>query len=426
MKQTKANRRWWAIFNQEGPPDLDELFRRLSRSFGKRRRRPSMSAFRPPTPPNGNGDDSGRRPDNDPGFDLGSLPMSMIATIGSSIAFALVFLSGFFTVDESERAIIFRLGKPVGLREPGLRWRIPFVEDHRNVNLTGIRTIEIGYRGEQKSKIDREALMLTDNLNIVDIQFAVQYALKDPESYLFENRNPDLSVLQVAETAMREVVGKSDIDFVLYEGREDISAQTQDLMQGILDRYKTGIEIRQVAIQNVQPPDQVQDAFEDAIRARQDHDRKINEGQAYANDIVPRARGQAARTLEEAAGYKESLVARAEGEASRFFQLAEEYAQAPGVTRQRLYIETIESVLSRTSKVFIDQKEGSNNLLYLPLDQLGRGRGPTSRPPSPADSATGQPSGASGNVQFSQQSAELIDRLRRELSEARNALSNSR
>ena len=349
--------------------------------------------------------------------------MSTIVTVASSLALALVLLSGFFTVDESERAIIFRLGKPVDLREPGLRWRVPFIEDHRNVNLTGIRTIEVGYRGEQKNKIEREALMLTDNLNIIDIQFAVQYALKDPQAYLFENRNPDISVLHVAETAMREIVGKSNIDFVLYEGREAISAETLDLMQEILDRYKTGIEIRQVAIQNVQPPDQVQDAFEDAIRARQDKDRKINEGEAYANDIVPRARGQAARTLEEAEGYKQSLIARAEGEASRFSQLAKEYEQAPEVTRQRLYIETLEGVLARTNKIFIDQNEGSNNLLYLPLDRLGQGGVPL----TPGLSAPGsQPSGASGTAPLTSQGVELIDRLKRELTEARDALRQRR
>jgi len=428
VNETRISKRFWAIFSQEGPPDLDEMFRRFTRSLNKRRRRRNLSAFRN----NGSagGDDGNDREPidggsgGDPNFDLGTLPLSMIATGVAAVALSLVFLSGFFTVDESERAVIFRLGKPVGLREPGLRWHVPFIEDHRNVNLTGIRTIEIGYRGEQKNKIEREALMLTDNLNIIDIQFAVQYALKDPEAYLFENRNPDISVLHVAETAMREIVGKSNIDFVLYEGREDISAQTQDLMQDILDRYNTGIDIRQVAIQNVQPPDQVQDAFEDAIRARQDRDRKINEGEAYANDIVPRARGQAARILEEAEGYKRSLIARAEGEADRFSQLATEYALAPEVTRQRLYIETIEDVLARTKKIFIDQGEGSNNLLYLPLDRIGQGIAPppSLATPQPQQQSQPQPSGASGQVPLSQQGLELIDRLKRELAQGRDSI----
>ncbi len=407
MKEHRKTRRFWGIFSEDGPPDLDEMFRRLSRNWKRKRRRKNLSAFQ-----NGGGDDGDNGKGNEPEFDLGSLSLSSIISVGSSIALALVFLSGFFTVDESERAIIFRLGKPIGLREPGLRWRIPFIEDHRNINLTGVRTVEIGYRGDQNQKNERESLMLTDNLNIIDIQFAVQYALKDPQAYLFENRNPDISVLHVAETAMREIVGKSDIDYVLYEGREQISAETQELMQDILDRYRTGIEIRQVAIQNVQPPDQVQDAFEDAIRARQDRERKINEGEAYANDIVPRARGQAARSLEEAEGYKQSLIAKAEGEANRFAQLATEYDKAPQVTRQRLYIETLEAVMSRTNKIVIDQDEGSNNLLYLPLDRIGRSVAPPSVP-NPEQNVS--PSSATQNI-------ELIDRLRRELGNARDRL----
>lgn len=402
-----------AVFSQQGggPPDLDELFRQLTRRWQRKRRR-NMSAFRD----GGGGDNgSGGGRDGGPGFDLASLPVSMIATVGSTVAFLLVFLSGFFTVDESERAVIFRLGKPIGLRDPGLRWHIPFIEDHRNVNLTGVRTIEIGYRREQK--IEREALMLTDNLNIIDIQFAVQYALKDPQSYLFENRNPDVAVQHVAESAIREIVGKSDIDFVLYEGREEISARTQDLMQEVLDRYQTGIDIRQVAIQNVQPPDQVQDAFEDAIRARQDRERKINEGEAYANDILPKARGRAARALEEAEGYRRSLIAKAEGEADRFRQLADEYNQAPEVTRQRLFLETIETVLARTNKIVVDQGEGTNNLLYLPLDRIGSGAAP-SQPLPP-----GAPGGiAPSSAPAAQQGAELLDRLRREINNARDNL----
>ena len=179
--------------------------------------------------------------------------------------------------------------------------------------------------------------MLTDNLNIIDIQFAVQFLLKDPEDYLFENRSPEEAVAQVAETAMREIVGRSKIDFVLYEGREEIAAEAKLLMQGILDRYRTGIQVQQVAVQNVQPPDQVQDAFEDAIKARQDHERKINEGQAYANNVIPRARGMAARIEQEAEGYRRAVIAESEGETERFTRLADEYIKAPEVTRRRLY-----------------------------------------------------------------------------------------
>ena len=294
---------------------------------------------------------------------------------GAGILLMYVFL-GFFTVDASERAVMFRLGVPVDVKAAGLRWHLPLVEDYRIVNLTEVRKVEIGYRNSDKNKVDRESLMLTDNLNIIDTQFVVQYALNDPELFLFENRFINIGaedvVQQVAETAMREVVGENNIDFVLYEGREAVASDAKTLMQEILDRYKAGIEIREVAVRNVQPPDQVQAAFEDAIKARQDRDRKINEGEAYANNILPRARGQAARVLEEAEGYKQGIVARANGEADRFRLLAAEYAKAPEVTRRRLYLETMEEVLERANKLLVDDS-GGNNLIYLPLDKLMAG-----------------------------------------------------
>ena len=279
-------------------------------------------------------------------------------------------LTGFYTVDQSERAVTFRFGKPTGVSQPGLRWLIPFIEDKRIVNLTGVRTVEIGYRGSQNSKIANESLMLTDNLNIIDLQFAVQYVLNDPEDFLYNNRDPESAVLQVAETAMREVVGRNNIDFVLYEGREQIALDTQSLMQDILDRYSTGILVQQVAIQNVQPPDQVQDAFEDAIKARQDRERKINEGEAYANNVVPQARGRSSRILEEAEAYKLSQIALANGVSARFTQLADEFKKAPEITRQRLYLDSMQDLLSRSNKILMDQKEGANSLIYLPLDRI--------------------------------------------------------
>jgi len=211
--------------------------------------------------------------------------------------------------------------------------------------------------------------MLTDDENIVDLQFALQYVLKDPKEYLFTNRNPDETVMQVAESAMREIVGKSKMDFVLYEGRESIRAQAQKLMQEILDRYQTGIAISQVTMQQAQPPEQVQAAFDDAVKATQDRERQINEGQAYANDVVPKARGTASRLMQESEGYKQRIIATAEGEASRFRQIATEYSRAPGVTRERMYLDTMQQILSSTSKVIVDQKSG-NNLLFLPLDKL--------------------------------------------------------
>jgi membrane protease subunit HflK len=211
--------------------------------------------------------------------------------------------------------------------------------------------------------------MLTDDENIVNIQFAVQYILKDPQQYLFNNRNADDSVIQAAETAVREIVGKSKMDFVLYEGREQVAANAQKLTQDILDRYATGIQVSKVTMQNAQPPEQVQSAFDDAVKAGQDRERQKNEGQAYANDVIPRARGAASRLLEEADAHKNRVVAQAEGDASRFRQIYAEYAKAPEVTRQRMYLETMQQVLTNSSKVLVDTK-GSNNLLSLPLDKL--------------------------------------------------------
>jgi membrane protease subunit HflK len=239
--------------------------------------------------------------------------------------------------------------------------------------------------------------MLTDDENIINIQFAVQYILKSPESYLFNNRFPDETVGQAAETAMREIVGRSKMDFVLYEGREDIAASAQSLMQSILDRYDTGIQISRVTMQNAQPPEQVQAAFDDAVKAGQDRERQKNEGEAYANNVIPRARGTADRLLEEARAYRDRVVAAAEGEASRFEQILIEYNRAPVVTRERLYLETMQEVLSKSSKVMIDAK-GNGNLLFLPLDKLMQQAGAPAAAtgtPAPADNATAAPAPSS-------------------------------
>lgn len=231
--------------------------------------------------------------------------------------------------------------------------------------------------------------MLTDDENIIDIQFAVQYILKSPEDYLFNNRNTDDSVLQAAETAIREIVGKSKMDFVLYEGREQVAAEATKLMQEILDRYKTGILVSKVTMQNAQPPEQVQSAFDDAVKAGQDRERLKNEGQAYANDVIPKAKGAAARLLEEAQGYRQRVVANAEGEAARFTQVLAEYQKAPVVTRERLYLDTMQQVLESTSKVVIDQRAAGGSLLYLPLDKILQsvGTGGAALPPSRQDTA---------------------------------------
>ncbi|MEW6313490.1 MAG: FtsH protease activity modulator HflK [Pseudomonadota bacterium] len=342
-----ANEPQWGKRNGDGPPDLDELWRRFNQKLN--------GLF-------------GRKGGNGGGGD-GGAPLSGIGVVAAIIVF-IWLASGFYIVDASQRGVVLRFGKFVETTQPGPRWHLPYpVESVELVNLSQVRTVEVGYRNNVKSKVLKESLMLTDDENIIDIQFAVQYTLKSPEDFLFNNRAPDDSVLQAAETAIREVVGKSKMDFVLYEGREEVAANASRIMQEILDRYKTGISISKVTMQNAQPPEQVQASFDDAVKAGQDRERQKNEGQAYANDVIPKARGAAARLMQEAEGYKQRLIATAEGDASRFKQLLTEYNKAPGVTRERLYLEMMQEVLSNTSKVLVDQKN-NNNLLYLPLDKL--------------------------------------------------------
>jgi modulator of FtsH protease HflK len=300
----------------------------------------------------------------------------MGAAMGGGIAFILLLIvaiwlaSGFYIVEEGRRGVVLRLGKYLETTQAGPRWHIPYpIEAVEVVNVAGVRTVEVGYRGNPKNKQPQEALMLTDDENIVDVQFAIQYTIKGPEDFLFNNRNPEDNVLQAAETSIREIVGKSKMDFVLNQGRSEVSSRVKKLMQEILDRYKTGIFITTVNLQNVQAPEQVQTDFDDAVRAGQDRERFKNEGQAYANDVVPKARGVAARLIEEANGYRQSVIATAQGDASRFNQVLTEYSKAPQVTRERIYLETMQQVFQATSKLFVDQKAG-NNLLYLPLNQL--------------------------------------------------------
>ena len=343
----------------DGPPDLEELWRdlnrRLSGVFGDKSRG-SSGGGRPGDGMNGR-------------FIGGGITL---------ILFAIVILwlaSGFYIVDASQRGLVLQFGRYKESTESGLRWRWPYpIQSHELVNVSEVRTIEVGYRGSEKNKVLQEALMLTDDENIINIQFAVQYIRRDPVAYVFNNRTPDDAVMQAAETAIREIVGKNKMDFVLYEGREQIAVKASTLMQEILDRYETGIQISKVTMQNAQPPEQVQAAFDDAVKAGQDRERQKNEGQAYANEVVPKARGTAARLMQEADGYKQRLIATAEGDADRFRQIYAEYAKAPEVTRNRMYLETMQQVYSNTSKVMVDAK-GQGNLLYLPLDKLMQAAG---------------------------------------------------
>jgi len=341
--------------NKGGPPDLDEIWRRFNQQLN--------SLF------GGKGGDGGEPSGGAPsggGFAGGRSLLGII--IGALVL--LWMASGFYIVDTGQRGVVLRFGKFIETTDPGPRWHLPWpVESREIVNVDQVRTVEIGYKDTVKSKVLKESLMLTDDENIIDLQFAVQYLLKDPVEFLFVNRAPEDSARHIAETAMREIVGKSKMDFVLYEGRAEIATRAKKLMQEIHDRYKTGISISQVTLQNIQPPEQVQAAFDDAVKAGQDRERLKNEAEAYSNDVVPRARGLASRLKEEAEGYKLAVIANAEGEASRFSQIFAEYQKAPQVTRQRLYLDTMQTVMNNTSKVVVDQK-GGNSLLYLPLDRL--------------------------------------------------------
>ncbi|BAV33614.1 membrane protein [Sulfuricaulis limicola] len=290
------------------------------------------------------------------------------------VALMIWLATGFYVVNQGERGVVLRFGKETQITDAGLRWHLPFpLESVEKVNVEKVSTIEIGYRSNPrtggKSKVPKEALMLTEDENIIDIEFAVQYKIKDAAQYLFNVRDPETTIAQATESAVREVVGKSTLDFALTEGRDQVSRSSRELLQQILDRYNTGVHIVTVETQKAQPPDEVKPAFDDAVKAREDEQRLINEAEAYANDVIPRARGGAARLIQEAEGYKSSVIARADGDARRFSQIANEYVKAPAVTRERLYIETMEQVLSSTTTIFIDQKAG-NNLIYLPLDKL--------------------------------------------------------
>jgi len=345
----------WGNKNSGGPPDLEELLRKLNAKVS------ALMGGKGGAGKGGSGSSGGGAPSQGLAGGIG-----LIAGI-----IALIWVgSGFYIVDASQRGAVLRFGKLVETTQPGPRWHLPFpIESVEIVNLSQVRTVEVGYRDNVKNKMPKESLMLTDDENIIDIQFAVQYFLSDVGEYLFNNRMPDENVRQAAETAIREVVGKNKMDFVLYEGREQVAASATKLIQEILNRYQSGILISKLTMQNAQPPEQVQAAFDDAVKAGQDRERQKNEGQAYANDVVPRARGTAARLIQESQGYKQSVTANAEGDASRFKQVLVEYEKAPAVTRERMYLDMMQQVMGNVSKVMVDQKNGSS-LLYLPLDKL--------------------------------------------------------
>ncbi|MFT5960951.1 MAG: membrane protease subunit HflK [Burkholderiaceae bacterium] len=344
----------------DGPPDLEQLWRdfnvRLNRLLGGKK---------------GGGSDSGGNGSNGGGgFNPDMRGAGLGAGIVAIIAGFLWLISGFFIVQEGQTAVVMTFGKVSHMTPAGFNWRWPTpIQSHEIVNVSSVRTVEVGYRGNAKNKQLEESLMLTEDENIIDIQFAVQYRLKNAADWLFNNRDQEEMIKQVAESAIREVVGHSKMDFVLYEGREKVALDVGQLMQQILDLYKSGVQVANVTMQGVQPPEQVQAAFDDAVKAGQDRERAKNEGQAYANDVIPKARGAVSRLMQEAEGYKSRVVSTSEGDASRFKQVVVEYEKAPAVTRDRIYLETMQQIFTNTSKVMIDSKSG-NNLLYLPLDKL--------------------------------------------------------
>jgi membrane protease subunit HflK len=386
----------------EGPPDLDQLWRdfnqRLNRLFGR----------------GGRGDSGG-----------GFTPDMKGAGVGVGLIAAIVLflwlVSGFFIVQEGQTGVVLTFGKYSHMTPAGFNWRWPYpIQSHEVVNVSQVRTVEVGYRSSFKNKQAKESLMLTDDENIIDIQFAVQYKLKSAAEWVFNNRDQEETVRQVAETAIREIVGKNKMDFVLYEGREKVAFDVNQLMQQIVDRYKSGVQITNVTMQNVQPPEQVQASFDDAVKAGQDRERQKNEGQAYANDVIPRARGGASRLLQEAEGYRSRIVASAQGDAARFRQVLTEYQKAPAVTRDRMYLETMQQIFANTTKVMVDARNG-NNLLYLPLDKLIGQTGAAEAaagmraPVVPQHGSTGS-SGAAGP-----DSAPAIEQQRQRDSRARDA-----
>jgi len=332
----------WGGGGDQGPPDLDEALKKLQQRLG--------GLF--------GGRGGGQRGGGGSGASL-SGPLLALVLASVVVVWALF---GFYQVDQAERAVVLRFGVYHSTVDPGLHWNPPLIDRVSKVNTTQVRTVS------------HKALMLTEDENIVSVGISVQYRVTDPVSFLLRVRQPEHSLEQAMESALRHVVGGAVMDLVITEGREQIAVDVQGRLQSYLNTYETGITVSRVNIDDSHPPQQVVDAFDDVTRAKEDKVRLQNEAEAYANSIVPEARGRAQRMIEEATGYREQVVARSQGQAERFAALYAEYSKEPEVTRQRLYLDAVQDVLSGTSKVMVSA-EGNNNLLYLPLDQLARESG---------------------------------------------------
>jgi len=340
---------WGQGGRDQGPPDLDEIVRKLQQKLS--------GLF-------GGGKGTGgsdRGPSRANGIGLGLILVVIVATW---------LASGFYVIQQGQRGVVLRFGKKSEVTEAGLHWHLPYpMESVMPVDVKKTYRVEIGYRGNSDNPVPSESLMLTKDENIIDLGFGIQYRIKNAADYLFNVRDVEDTIRQAAESSIREVAGNSTMDFLMGQGREQVAGQVHELLQKILDDYKTGILITEVRNQQAGPPDDVQAAFDDAVRAREDQQRYINDAQAYANRVTELAQGQVVRINQDAEAYRKQIEDHAKGDAERFDRIAVEYAKAPSVTRERMYIETVQQMLSNTTKVFVDQKHG-NNLIYLPLDKL--------------------------------------------------------
>lgn len=384
-----------------GPPDLDELWKDFNRKLGGLFGKSSQ-------PPRG-GAGGGFQPDmKNAGIGVGLIVAVLV----------MIWLgTGFFIVQEGQQAVITQFGKYKGTVNAGFNWRLPYpIQNHELVFVTQIRSVDVGRDNVLKATGLRESAMLTQDENILDIKFAVQYRLNDARAFLFESKNPSDAVVQAAETSVREVLGKMKMDAALSEERDQIAPRVRAMMQAILDRYKVGVEIVGINLQSggVRPPEQVQASFDDVLKAGQERERAKNEAQAYANDVIPRAVGSASRLKEEAEAYKAKVVAQAQGDAQRFRSVFAEYQKAPQVTRDRMYLDAMQQIYGNVTKVLVDSKQGSN-LLYLPLDKIMQMNGAVTDPgvstsPAPSQPVHVTPPAAAGNDSRSRDAARTRDR----------------
>lgn len=349
--------------NRDGnqPPDLDEVIQNITNKIN------AMFGSKKGGSNNGGGNNSNNNAEG-PGF--------MSIGLMALVALAIWVVSGFYTVEEGKKAVVLRFGAYHQTNDSGLSWRPRFIDTVQQVDVSTYNTVEVGYRANstnQKQKQEGESLMLTEDENIIDIELAVQYNINDPTKLLFNvvsGQEEDV-VRQSTESAIREIVGRNTMDFAITDGRGPLANEIKSLLQVILDRYETGINVLAVELQNAQPPAQVKSAFDDVVKAREDREKFKNQAETYANGIIPKARGEAAKQIQIAEGYKESVIARAEGDAKRFQSILAEYSKAPEITRDRLYIEAMEEVLSKSSKLYMDSGSGDgSNVFYLPLDKL--------------------------------------------------------